>query len=113
MLAVELFQLLLDAVAFQRGQVVDEQLAVEVVAFVLDTYRQQVFGDQLKGLAVTVQGLDLDFGRSIDVFVEAGYRQTAFLILADAWGVIHCFEHVVDQLTQRVIDHLHRLGDGA
>lgn len=58
LLSMLLFQLLADAVALEGGQVVDEQLAVEVVAFVLDAYRQQAFGDLLEGVAVAVEGLD-------------------------------------------------------
>ncbi|SCZ18074.1 Uncharacterised protein [Acinetobacter baumannii] len=147
-----LFQLLADAVALEGGQVVDEQLAVEVVAFVLDAYRQQAFGDFLEGVAIAVEGLDPDLLRSVHVLVEAGYRQAAFLVLvhilgqrfelgvdeyprlglvfaevhdhdalvhvhlgrgeADARGFVHGFEHVVDQLAHRVVDHLHRFGDG-
>ena len=48
-LAVLLFQFLLDAVALEVRQVIDEQLAVEVIAFVLDAHGQQAFGDQFKG----------------------------------------------------------------
>src|SRR5690606_38450788 len=151
--AMLFFQLLLDAVALELRQVVDEELAVEVVAFVLDAHRQQAFGDQLVGLAVAVQRADPNLLRAIDVLVEAGYRQTAFLVLvhlvgqgfelgvdedprlglvlgqvhhhhalvnvhlgsreADAGSGIYGLEHVVDQLTNAVIDHLHRRGDGA
>lgn len=32
---------------------------------------------------------------------------------ADARGFVHGFKHVVDQLTQGVVEHRHRLGDGA
>ncbi|MCY1447309.1 hypothetical protein D9M71_639220 [compost metagenome] len=150
---MKLFQFLLDAVAFERGQVIDEQFAIEVVAFVLDAHREQIFGDQFVGLAVAVQRLDLDPLRAIDVFVEARHRQTAFLVLAhvvgqrfelgvdehsrlgavfgevhhddtfvhvdlgsgeaDARRFIHCFKHVVDQLTHFVVHYGHWLGDSA
>ena len=80
------FQLLLDPVALEGRQIIDEQLAVEVIAFVLNAHRQQAFGNQLEGLAVTVEGLDFDFLRAIDVFVEARHRQAAFLILLNFVG---------------------------
>ncbi|MNC37413.1 hypothetical protein D3C75_859750 [compost metagenome] len=32
---------------------------------------------------------------------------------ADAGRRVHGFEHVVDQLAQRVVHHVHRLGVGA
>lgn len=46
------FQLLLDAVALEVGQVIHKQLAVEVIALVLDAHGQQAFGNQLIGLAI-------------------------------------------------------------
>jgi len=153
LLAMLLFQLLLDPVAFKRGQVIDKQLAVEVVAFVLNAHRQQAFGNHLERLAVTVQGLDLDALGTVDVLVEVRYRQAAFLILAhlvgqgfelrvdkhqrlaavfgqvhdhdalmhvdlgrgeaDTRGFIHCFKHVIDQLTNLGVHYGHWLGDGA
>ena len=67
------FQLLLDAVALEVGQVIDEQLAVEVIALVLDAHGEQAFGDQLEGLAIAIQRLDLDLLRAVDVLVEAGH----------------------------------------
>src|SRR5690606_14341589 len=80
-LLVQFFQLLLDPVALEVGQVIDEQFAVQVIAFMLDAYRQQTFGDFLVRLAVTIQGLDADFLRAVDVLIEAWHRKTAFLIL--------------------------------
>ncbi|MCY1250470.1 hypothetical protein D9M72_641160 [compost metagenome] len=71
MLAVLFFQLLLDPVTLERRQVIDEQLAIEVVALVLDANGQQALGDQFERLAVAVQGLDLDALGAIDVFIEA------------------------------------------
>ncbi len=119
----------------------------------LDAHREQAFGDHLVGFAVTIQRLDPHFLRTVDVLVEARYRQAAFLVLvhlvgqrfefgidedsrlgpvfgqvhhhhalvhidlrrgqADARSLVHGLEHVVDQLTKLVIDHIHRFGDGA
>ena len=53
-LTVQFFKLLFDPVTLKRRQVIDEQLAVEVVAFVLNAHGQQAFGDHFEGLAITV-----------------------------------------------------------
>src|SRR5690606_4342012 len=64
-------QLLAHHLALERAQVVDEQLAVEVVDLVLHAYRQQSVGGQFKGLAVAVQGLHRDLVRALDVGVDS------------------------------------------
>ncbi|OMP13744.1 class I and II aminotransferase [Corchorus olitorius] len=86
LVALLLFELLLDAIALERRQVVDEQLAVEVIDLVLDAHRQQAVAFQLEGLAVAIQGLDPDPLGTADLFVEAGNRQAAFLVLAQFLG---------------------------
>ncbi|MCY1449656.1 hypothetical protein D9M71_664080 [compost metagenome] len=52
----------------------------------LDAHGEQAFGDQLEGLAVAVQGLDLHLLRAVDVLVEARYRKAAFLVLVHLLG---------------------------
>ncbi|MOA10989.1 hypothetical protein D3C78_1309030 [compost metagenome] len=61
----------------------------------LDAHRQQALGDQLEGLAVAVQRLDPDLLRAVDVLVEAGHRQAAFLVLVHLLG--ERFELGVDE----------------
>src|SRR5690606_13131468 len=59
-LPAQLLQALDRPVALERGQVVDEELAVEVVDLVLDAGRQQAVDPQLERLAVAVERLDHD-----------------------------------------------------
>lgn len=76
MLFLEFF---LDPVALEVREVINEQLAVQVIALMLDADGEQAFGNQFVRLAVTVQRLDADLLRAVDVLVETGYRQAAFL----------------------------------
>ena len=55
LLATLLFQLLADARALQLREVVDEQLALEVIHLVLDADREQPVGLELERLAVAVE----------------------------------------------------------
>ena len=71
---MQFFQLLLDPVTLEVRQVINKQLAVKVVAFVLNAHRQQAFGDHFERLAVTVQRLDLDTLRAIDAKTDVGLR---------------------------------------
>ena len=89
------FQLLLDPVALEAGQVIDEQLAVEVIALVLDAHGEQAFGDQLVVAAVALLRLDSHLLRAVDILVEAGHRQAAFLVLVHLVG--QGFEHRIDE----------------
>ncbi|MCY1436602.1 hypothetical protein D9M71_527310 [compost metagenome] len=61
----------------------------------LDAHREQTFGDLLERLAVAVQRLDLHLLRTVDVLVEAGHRQAAFLVLVHLVG--EGFELGVDE----------------
>src|SRR5690606_9373391 len=51
---------LLQPLALQRRQIVDEQLAVEVIHLVLDALREQAVRLELERLAVAVERADLD-----------------------------------------------------
>ena len=73
LLAVFFFQLGLDALAFEGGQVVHEELALEVVHFVLDTDGEDAFGFQFEGVAVPVQRLHADLAGPGDQLVIARY----------------------------------------
>src|SRR5512138_497156 len=44
----------LDAVALERGEVVDEDLALQMIEFVLDAHRQEAVGGELERLAVAI-----------------------------------------------------------
>src|SRR3989338_2439899 len=59
-LALIFQQLVFDALALEDGQVVNEQLAFQMINLMLQTHRQQSIGFQYEGLAVAVQGLDPD-----------------------------------------------------
>src|SRR3989344_6121666 len=53
--ALLLFQFLVDARLFQAREVIDEDLAVEVIDFVLDAGGEQMLGLDLDRLALAVQ----------------------------------------------------------
>ncbi|MNO88576.1 hypothetical protein D3C76_800310 [compost metagenome] len=61
----------------------------------LDAHREQTFGNFLERFAVAVQRLDLHLLRAVDVLVEAGHRQAAFLVLIHLFG--QRFELGVDE----------------
>src|SRR5690606_4783733 len=50
---VQLLQFLADAVTLEVGQIIHEQLAIQVIALMLDADRQQAFTNDVEGLAVT------------------------------------------------------------
>src|SRR5690606_33186360 len=62
------------------------QLAIQVIAFMLDADRQQTFTNDVEGLAVTVQRLDPDALGADDRLVETGYREATFLHLFEILG---------------------------
>ena len=67
--------------AGERAEVVDEELAVEVVGLVLDRPAEELFGLVLDELALEVEGLDLDLLGAADLGVEPGQAEAAFLVL--------------------------------
>ena len=77
--AMLFLQLLADALTLQAGDVVDEELAFEMVALVLDADRQHAIRLQFERLAVAVQCAHANLLRAFDEFVESGNRQTALL----------------------------------
>jgi len=66
-----------------------------VIAFVLDAHGEQAFGDQLVVAAVAFLRLDPYLLRAVDILVEAGHRQAAFLVLVHLLG--QRFELGVDE----------------
>src|SRR5690554_5837323 len=77
---------LLEPLALQLGQIVDEELAFEVIHLVLHALREQAFDLELERLAVAVERLDLDALGPLDVLVQPRDRQTAFLVAFAALG---------------------------
>ena len=55
------FYLGANAILFQRRQIFDENLAFEMVHFMLDAYAQEVFRVQSKIIAVSIQCFYRDF----------------------------------------------------
>src|SRR5882672_145948 len=78
--------LLLQALALELGQVVDEELAVQVIHLVLDADGQQTFRLELERLAGPVERAHLDLGGAVDVVVELRHRQAPFLGVGRALG---------------------------
>src|SRR6266481_6902903 len=74
-----LLELLADALALQIRQVVDEQLAVEVVDLVLDTHRQNIVVIALEQSAVAIVRAYADLRRAHHVIENPRHRQTPFL----------------------------------
>src|SRR5262249_20189832 len=60
-------------------QVVDEELAVEVVHLVLDAHGEQAFGIELERNAFTIECAHAHALRTYDAFVEAGHRKAPLL----------------------------------
>ncbi len=71
-------QLALDPPLLELRQVIDEDLAVQVVDLVLDADRQQAIGFHRPLLAVEVEVFDGDPFGTLDLVVDAGHRQAAF-----------------------------------
>src|SRR5262245_10745642 len=77
--AAGLDQLAHDHVALERGQVVDEQDAVEMVELMLDAAGEQAFGFEQPLLAILGQVTDLNRLRAGDIGELAGQAETALL----------------------------------
>src|SRR5687768_2958315 len=79
-----LLELLADARALELRQVVDEQLAVEMIDLVLNAHGEQPVGVELDLLAVAVQGTHADLLRARHLVEVTRHRQATFLRLFDA-----------------------------
>ena len=69
----------LDAVALERAQVVDEDLAHQVIHLVLDADGRQALGVELVGLAVAAERAHAHAGVALDLLVDLRHRQAALL----------------------------------
>src|SRR5882672_8557400 len=78
-LAAFLLEFLADALALELGQVIDEELALEVIDFVLDADPQQPYGLEFLPGTAQVLVLDPDPPRPLDVLENAGDRQAPLL----------------------------------
>ena len=72
--------------ALERAEVVDEELAVEVVNFVLEGAGVKTFARSFEGLAIQANGLDFDPSVALDVAEQVGKTQTA--LLADLLALV-------------------------
>ena len=75
-----------EARALQRRQVFDEDLAEQMVHFVLDTHGEHAFGVQLERFATLVLRAHADSRGARHLVVVAGNGQAAFLALGFAFG---------------------------
>jgi hypothetical protein len=102
-------QPLANQLALDGRDVIDEQLALKMIHFVLNADRQQVFGGQSKRVAFSIDGADLDLFRPKNRLIETGYRQTTFVrryfsLAGDDLGVN---EHQWRGVVGRDINHQH------
>ena len=79
-----LLQLLADARALELGQVVDEQLAIEMIDLVLDAYREQAVRSNSICLPSRSSARTRIVLGARDLVIDAGHRQAAFLCFLDA-----------------------------
>src|SRR6185437_396387 len=70
-----LAQLRREARPLERRQVLDEDLALQMVHFVLDAYGEKALGIQLERRAVLVERADPNAGRAGHLVVIAGNRK--------------------------------------
>ena len=67
---------------------IDEELAVEVVDFVLEGAGVKAFARGFEGLTIKANGLDFDPSVALDVTVQIGKAQTT--LLADLLALLAC-----------------------
>jgi hypothetical protein len=72
-------QFFLDSLAFQLGDVIDEELALEVIHLVLNTDCKQALSLELDCLPLSVQCSDADALSPFHRFIEIRHRETAFV----------------------------------
>src|SRR5262245_4809369 len=81
-----LLELLPDAGALELGEVIDEQLALEMIHLVLDAHGEQPLGVELERLAGAIERTHADALGTGHLLVDSGDRQTALfhLLVAEA-----------------------------
>src|ERR1700722_11205093 len=72
------FQTPPDELTLEFREIVDEQLALEMVHLMLDANSQKPFRIHLERRPVESQGAHTDVGGTLHLVVHVGYRQTAF-----------------------------------
>src|SRR6185312_15081805 len=94
-----LVELLADAVALDVGEVVDEELAVEMIHLVLQADREHSLEVALEPLAMAILGTDAHLRGALDLVEDAGDRQAPLLALRRALAAqdlgIHEHERLV------------------
>src|SRR5690606_30431539 len=81
-----LFELLTDASALEVGEIVDEELAVQMIDFVLNTDSKQPVGIELNRLAFAIERTDANPLGAPDLVVYPRHRQAPLLHLLDAFS---------------------------
>src|SRR5262249_35453158 len=68
-----------DELALQLGQIVDEELAFEVIHLVLDTHREHTLRVDLERLAVAIERMHANSGGALELGVDSRERQAPLL----------------------------------
>src|SRR5579872_3917812 len=76
-----------DQIAFQRTDMADIKLAVEMIGFMQQGAGQQLIACHLKLFALRIPGADRHFQRTHHLFAESGQAQAAFLAFVRAFGL--------------------------
>src|SRR5579875_442033 len=79
-----LVEFLADALALEVGEIVHEQLAVEVIHLVLEAHREKTLEIALERLALTVLGAHADLRGPLHLVEDPGHREAALLGLRGA-----------------------------
>src|SRR5882672_12388730 len=75
---------LADALSLELGEVIDEELAVEMIDLVLDAHCQQAVGVQFELLPLDVLRPDPDAGGALAFVEDPGHRQAALFAYCDS-----------------------------
>src|SRR5437879_12184305 len=85
-----LLELLANALALEVRQVVDEELALEMIHLVLDAHREDVLEVALEEVAVAVLGAQPDLRRALDLVEDPGTDRHPSSVLASPSRVRIC-----------------------
>src|SRR5690606_22644301 len=106
-----LLELLANALLLEPRQMIDEDLAVEVVDLMLDAGREQTGRLELERAAVAVERAHAHAPRAHDRLEDARHRQASFLhdLLAVGLDDLGIHEHLELIALLRQVDHDHTL----
>src|SRR5687768_3048006 len=90
--------------SLEKAEVVEEQLAVQMIDLVLQAAREQVRRVELEGLAVAVQRANGDARGAVDVAEDLGDRETPLFSAGGAFGVDDLGVHDHDRVVLDVDD---------